>query len=335
MIYSSYDNPGLVKVLSFLKSHNTEYLSGQDLSDVLRISRVAVWKHIKKIRELGYKIESKQKLGYRLESNTDMLLPWEITSGLKTKIFGKQVYYFDSIDSTQTQAMKIASDEANNGTVIIAEKQTSGKGRLGRKWISPKGGIWLSIILHPKFDISVITLFPIASALALSNAIEKTLNIKSELKWPNDITIKGKKVAGMLVDASLESNKIENLILGVGINFNVDVKQIEKILKNTPNFYGITSLSEQNKTVKSILLVQSFLMELEQIYNLLNTGDTKKIIRDWTRRSSTIGQNIELSTENGKIRGKAIKIDEDGALVILENKKNRRITSGDITHISK
>ena len=335
MIYSSYDNPGFVKVLTFLKSHNTEYLSGQDLSDVLRISRVAVWKHIKKIRELEYKIESKQKLGYRLESSTDMLLPWEITSGLKTKIFGKQVYYFDSIDSTQTQAMKIASDEANNGTVIIAEKQTSGKGRLGRKWISPKGGIWLSIILHPKFDISVITLFPIASALALSNAIEKTLNIKSELKWPNDITIKGKKVAGMLVDASLESNKIENLILGVGINFNVDVKQIEKILKNTPNFYGITSLSEQNKTVKSILLVQSFLMELEQIYNLLNTGDTKKIIRDWTRRSSTIGQNIELSTENGKIRGKAIKIDEDGALVILENKKNRRITSGDITHISK
>src|SRR3989338_7181035 len=318
-MYSSYDNPGLVKVLSFLKSHNTEYLSGQDLSDVLRISRVAVWKHIKKIRELGYKIESKQKLGYRLESNTDMLLPWEITSGLKTKIFGKQVYYFDSIDSTQTQAMKIASDEANNGTVIIAEKQTGGKGRLGRKWISPKGGIWLSIILHPKFDISVITLFPIASALALSN----------------DITIKGKKVVGMLVDASLESNKIENLILGVGINFNVDIKQIEKILKNTPNFYGIASLSEQNKTVKSILLVQSFLMELEQIYNLLNTGDTKKIIRDWTRRSSTIGQNIELSTENGKIRGKAIKIDEDGALVILENKKNRRITSGDITHISK
>ncbi len=124
MTYSSYDNQGIVKVLSFLKSHNTEYLSGQDLSDVLRISRVAVWKHIKKIREMGYKIESKQKLGYRLESNTDKLLPWEITSGLKTKTFGKHTYYFDSIDSTQNQAMKMASDEANNGTVIIAEKQT-------------------------------------------------------------------------------------------------------------------------------------------------------------------------------------------------------------------
>lgn len=335
MIYSLDDNSGLVKVLSFLKSHNTEYLSGQDLSDVLRISRVAVWKHIKKIRELGYKIESKQKLGYRLESNTDMLLPWEITVGLKTKIFGKQAYYFDSIDSTQKQAMKMASDEASNGTIIIAEKQTSGKGRLGRKWISPKGGIWFSIILHPKFDISVITLFPIASALALSNAIEKTLNIKSEVKWPNDITIKGKKVAGMLVDASLESNKIENLVLGVGINFDVDVKQIEKILRGTPNFYGVASLSEQNKTIKPILLVQSFLTELEQMYNLLNMGDTKKIIRDWTKKSSTIGQNIELHTENGKIKGKAIRLDDDGALVISENNKSRRVTSGDITHLSK
>lgn len=334
MTYSSYDNQGIVKVLSFLKSHNTEYLSGQDLSDVLRISRVAVWKHIKKIREMGYKIESKQKLGYRLESNTDKLLPWEITSGLKTKTFGKHTYYFDSVDSTQTQAMKMAS-KVSHGALIIAEKQTNGKGRLGRKWISPKGGIWLSIILHPKFDISVITLFPIASALALSNAIEKTLNIKSELKWPNDITINGKKVAGMLVDASIESNKIENMILGVGINYNVEVKQIEKVLKDTPNFYGVTSLSEHNRTIKPVLLVQSFLLELEEIFNLLNKGDIKKIIRDWTKKSSTINQNIELITEDDKIKGKAIKIDDDGALVISSDKKNKRITSGDIIHIIK
>ncbi|MBP0120177.1 MAG: biotin--[Nitrosarchaeum sp.] len=335
MMYNSYKNSSLVKVLSFLKSHNTEYLSGQDLSDVLKISRVAVWKDIKKIRQLGYKIESKQKLGYRLESNTDRLLPWEISTGLKTKIFGKQTYFFDSIDSTQTQAMKMASENADSGTIIIAERQTDGKGRLNRKWISPKGGIWLSVILRPKFDISVITLFPIASALALSNAIEETLGIKSELKWPNDITIKNKKVAGILVDASIESNKIENIILGVGINFDVDVKQIEKILKDTPNFYGVASLSEQNKTVKPILLVQSFLRELEEIYDLLNTGNTKKIIKEWTKKSSTINQNIELNTENRKIKGKAIKLDDDGALIILEKNKNIRITSGDITYISK
>ena len=241
MIYNSFDNPGLVKVLTFLQTHNTEYLSGQDLSDVLRISRVAVWKHIKKIQELGYTVESKQKLGYKLTANSEVLLPWEITSGLKTEKIGQQAYYFDSLDSTQNQALKMSGDVSKNGAIIIAAKQTGGRGRSGRKWISPKGGIFLSIILHPKFDISITTLFPIASALALSIALEKTFKISPELKWPNDLTIKGKKIAGMLVDVSLESNKIENLVLGVGINFDVDVKQIEKeipVLKNV-KFIGV------------------------------------------------------------------------------------------------
>ena len=322
-----------MKVLYFLKSHNTEYLSGQDLSDVLKISRVAVWKHIKKIKELGYKIETKQKLGYRLEADSEKLLPWEVTEGLKTKFIGKQAYYFDSIDSTQNQALTMTFDKENNGAVIIAERQTSGKGRSGRRWESPKGGIWLSVILHPRFDIAMTTLFPLASALALSNAIEKTLKIKSEVKWPNDITIKGKKVAGIIVDASLESNKIEDLVLGVGINFDVDVKQIEKSLKNTPNFYGVASLSQYTKTDRPIDLVHSFLTELEKNYFLLKAGDSKKIIRDWTKKSSTIGKEVELNTENGKIKGKATKIEEDGALVVLEEKGIRRVIAGDIIHV--
>ncbi len=332
MIYSSFNNPGLVKVLYFLKSHNTEYLSGQDLSDVLKISRVAVWKHIKKIKELGYKIETKQKLGYRLESNSEKLLPWEITEGLKTTIIGKQAYYFDTIDSTQNQALTMTFDKENNGAVIVAEKQTSGKGRSGRQWESPKGGIWLSVILHPKFDIEVTTLFPLASALALSNAIEKILQIKSDLKWPNDITIQGKKVAGMLVDASFESNKLENLVLGVGINFDVDVKQIEKTLKGTPNFYGVTSLSQHGKVGKQVELVHSFLVELEKIYYMLNSGEIKKIVKDWTRKSSTIGKEVQMNTGKGKINGKAIRIDDDGALVISQNNKNKRVIAGDIIH---
>jgi len=333
--YNSFDNPGLVKVLTFLQTHNTEYLSGQDLSDVLRISRVAVWKHIKKIQELGYTVESKQKLGYKLISNSELLLPWEITSNLKTKVIGQQAYYFDTIDSTQNQALKMADDTANTGAVIVASKQTGGRGRSGRKWVSPKGGIWISIILHPKFDISITTLFPIASALALSIAIEKTFSIKPELKWPNDLTIKGKKVAGMLVDVSLESNKIENLVLGVGINFDVNVKQIEKSLKGTPNFYGVATLNGEKQKIKQLELVQSFLLELEKIYNLLNTKQTKKIISEWTLRSSTIGKNIELETVDGKIKGKAVKIDEDGALVVSENSKTHKVIAGDIVHLSK
>jgi BirA family biotin operon repressor/biotin-[acetyl-CoA-carboxylase] ligase len=333
--YNSFDNPGLVKVLTFLQTHNTEYLSGQDLSDVLRISRVAVWKHIKKIQELGYSVESKQKLGYKLLANSDLLLPWEITSNLKTKIIGKQAYYFDSIESTQNQALKMANDPANNGAVIVASKQTGGRGRSGRKWISPKGGIWISIILKPKFDISITTLFPIASALALAIAIEKTFSVTPELKWPNDLTINGKKIAGMLVDVSLESNKIESLVLGVGVNFNVKVKEIEKTLRETPNFYGVASLSDHKTDVKPIQLVQAFLIELEKTYNSLNAKQTKKIISEWSKRSSTIGKNVEINTIDEKIKGKAVKIDEDGALVISDNGKTSRIIAGDVIHISK
>ena len=335
MTFNSFNSPGLVKVLKFLQTHNTEYLSGQDLSDVLRISRVAIWKHIKKIQDLGYTVESKQKLGYKLTENSDILFPWEVTSELKTKVIGQKAYYFDSIDSTQNQALKIANEPENNGAVIIAATQTGGKGRTGRKWISPKGGIWLSIILHPKFDISITTLFPIASSLALSKAIENTFEITPELKWPNDLTIKGKKIAGILVDAAFESNKIENLVLGVGINFNVDIKAIKKTLKDTPNFYGVASLSEQNKKVKPIQLVQNFFVELEKIYELLNKKQTKKIILDWTKRSSTLGKNVEINTTDGKIKGKATKIDEDGALIISNKNKTEKVIAGDIIHLSK
>ena len=335
MIYNSFEDTGLLKVLKFLKIHNTEYLSGQDLSDVLRISRVAVWKQIKKIQMLGYTVESKQKEGYKLTKNSDLLLPWEIISELETKVLGQQAYYFDSIESTQNQALKMVDEIKNEGTIIIAEKQTGGRGRSGRKWISPKGGIWFSIILHPKFDISNTTLFPIASSLALSNAIQKTCNISTELKWPNDLTIKGKKLAGMLVDASFESNKIENLILGVGVNFNVNIKEIEKTLKKTPNYYGITSLNEQKNKNTPIKLIQSFLVELEKVYEELNKNKTKKIIAEWTRKSSTIGKKIEIDTNDGKIKGEAIKIDYDGGLIIKEKGNTKKVIAGDIIHLSK
>ncbi|MGI0064016.1 MAG: biotin--[acetyl-CoA-carboxylase] ligase [Nitrosopumilaceae archaeon] len=331
MIYTSFDNVGLVRVLSFLKSHKDEYLSGQDLSDVLKISRVAVWKHIKRIRSLDYKIESKQKLGYKLVGNTNLLLPWEVTDGLKTNVIGKRVYYFDNIDSTQNFASSIAQNPVENGTVIVSKKQSSGKGRLGRKWISPDGGLWFSVILHPKFDVSLATLFPLAASLALANAIEKTLKKKLELKWPNDVTLNHKKVAGMLVDLSLKSNNIENLILGVGINFKIDPINLEKTIKNTRNFYGVDTLVKKNEEVKPIKLMQSFLFELEKICEELNQGNIRKTIKEWTKMSATIGKKVTVSTSSGKIRGKAIRIDDDGALVISQARETHRVLVGDVS----
>ncbi|KRT60734.1 MAG: biotin--acetyl-CoA-carboxylase ligase [Thaumarchaeota archaeon CSP1-1] len=331
MIYTSFDNVGLVRILSLLKSHNAEYLSGQDLSDVLKISRVAVWKHIKRIRSLGYKIESKQKLGYKLVGNTELLLPWEIIDGLKTDVIGKRVYYFDDIDSTQNFASSIAKTPRENGTVIVSKKQSSGKGRLGRKWVSPDGGLWFSVILHPKFDVSLATLFPLAASLALANAIEKTLKKKPELKWPNDVTLNHKKVAGMLVDLSLKSNDIESLILGVGINFKIDPIKLEKTIKNTRNFYGVATLVKKNEDADPIKLMQSFLFELEKICEELNQGNIRKTIKEWTKMSATIGKKATVSTSSGKISGKAIRIDDDGALVISQAKETHRVLVGDVS----
>ncbi|HJM46126.1 MAG TPA: biotin--[acetyl-CoA-carboxylase] ligase, partial [Candidatus Nitrosopelagicus sp.] len=281
MSYTSFDNVGLVKVLSFFQTHDSEYLSGEDLSDVLKISRVAVWKHIKKIQTLGYKIESKQKLGYRLINDTEKLLPWEITRDLKTKLIGKRVYYFEEIDSTQSFAQNIAADKKENGTIIIAEKQTAGRGRLDRKWTSPKGGIWFSLIIHPKFDVSSSTLIPILSAVALSKSIKSSLGIDTEVKWPNDITMKGKKVAGVLVDASFQTNSIDYLILGIGINFDIDAKKLEKKLSKTPNFYGIGSLRKKEDETLPKTLLKDFLLQFEKNLLQLDNGEKSKIIKEW------------------------------------------------------
>ena len=330
MSYTSFDNVGLVKVLSFFQTHDSEYLSGQDLSDLLRISRVAVWKHIKKIQTLGYKIESKQKLGYRLIDNTEKLLPWEITRDLKTKLIGKRVYYFEEIDSTQNFAQNIAADKKENGTIIIAEKQTSGRGRLDRKWTSPKGGIWFSLIIHPKFDVSSSTLIPILSAVALSKSIKSVLGIETEVKWPNDITMNGKKVAGVLVDASFQTNSIDYLILGIGINFDIDAKKLEKRLTKTPNFYGIDSLREKEDKTPPKKLLKEFLLQFEKNLFQLNKGEKSKIIKEWTKRAAGIGKKITINTSNGKISGISQGIDNDGALKIKTRNEIKKIYVGDV-----
>ena len=330
MSYTSFDYVGLVKVLSFFQTHDSEYLSGQDLSDVLKISRVAVWKHIKKIQTLGYKIESKQKLGYRLIDNTEKLLPWEITRDLKTQLIGKRVYYFEEIDSTQNFAQNIAADKKENGTIIIAEKQTSGRGRLDRKWTSPKGGIWFSLIIHPKFDVSSSTLIPILSAVALSKSIKSVLDIETEVKWPNDITMNGKKVAGVLVDASFQTNSIDYLILGIGINFDIDVKKLEKRLTKTPNFYGIDSLRGKEDKTPPKKLLKEFLLQFEKNLFQLDKGEKSKIIKEWTKRAAGIGKKITINTSNGKISGISQGIDNDGALKIKTRNEIKKIYVGDV-----
>lgn len=329
--YTSFDDT-LDKIVRLLKSHQSEFLSGEELSKSLGLSRAAVWKNIKKLQSLGYKITSKQKSGYRLVAKTKLMLPWEISDGLQTETIGRKIYYFNTIDSTQNFALKLASKPHENGSIVISEQQTHGRGRQNRKWVSPRGGIWLSVLLKPNFEISQASLFPMLTSLALAISIEKVLKLKPKLKWPNDLTLDNKKVAGILVDASIESNQIDYLVIGVGINFKIQPSTISKIVKNSGNFYGITTLVTKKEKAEPILLLQAFLHELEQLYSKLVAGNTYGIKNEWEKRSSTIGRKVKISSPSGETKGKATGIDDDGALLISSKGKTQRLLVGDISY---
>ena len=331
-MYTSFDETPIDKIITLLKSNQSEFLSGEKLSKTLNLSRAAIWKNIKKLQSLGYKIESKPKTGYKLHLDTNLLLPWEISDGLQTDIIGRKIYYFNTIDSTQNFALKLSQKSYENGSVVIAEKQTKGRGRLNRKWVSPKGGIWLSILLRPNFELSQISLFPMITSLAASIAIEKILKIKPELKWPNDVMLKGKKVAGILIDVAIESNKIDYIVIGVGINFRVHPSKISRHIKNPKRQYGITTLVKEKQKGNPIELVQQFLFELEQMYNKVISNSVEEIRKKWLSRSSTIGKNVIATSETRLLKGKAVGIDETGALLLSNKGKIQRLLAGDIIY---
>ncbi|MGI0102620.1 MAG: biotin--[acetyl-CoA-carboxylase] ligase, partial [Nitrosotalea sp.] len=265
-----------------------------------------------------------------LIAKTNLILPWEVSDGLQTETIGRKIYYFNTIDSTQNFALKLASKPYENGSIVISEHQTHGRGRQNRKWVSPRGGIWISVLLKPNFEISQASLFPMLTSLALAISIEKILQLRPKLKWPNDLTLNDKKVAGILVDASIESNQIDYLVIGVGINFKIQPSVITKIVKNSENFYGVTTLVGKKEKSDPVLLLQAFLHELEQLYNKLVTNNLHGIRREWEKRSSTVGRNVKIASPSGEIKGKAVGIDVDGALLILSKGKTQRLLVGDI-----
>jgi len=188
----------------------------------------------------------------------------------------------------------------------------------------------MSILLRPNFEPSYTSLFPMATYLALAVSIEKTLKIKTELKWPNDVTIKGNKVAGILIDASVESNKIDYLIIGIGINFKINPGTISKSIKQKK--YGIATLTSKDQGTRPAELVQQFLLELEKTYNNILTGNVGTIRKEWIKRSSTIGKNVTIATTTGTLKGKVTGIDKTGALILSRNGIVQHVLAGDMTY---
>ena len=254
---------------------------------------------------------------------------------LQTKCIGKKVMWFKKLSSTQEFAKRFISNNgisSANGYVIISNSQQNGLGRFRNRWISPRGGIWISIILSPSLHPRRIMLFSYCASVAVSEAIERYTGLQPKLKWPNDILIKGKKVSGVLVDASVESESIENLVIGIGVNANVKVAQIEGKLDGTNNLYPITSLQEQlGRRCDKLGLIRGILQIFDELYSEIEADNTYPILDEWKKRAEPIiSKSVQISCENEQFSAKVVNLEEDGSLVVLrQGNQLKRIVSSD------
>jgi BirA family biotin operon repressor/biotin-[acetyl-CoA-carboxylase] ligase len=318
--------------LELLKSPN--FSSGQSLAKDAGISRSAVWKQVRKLRQCGYTIESLHGQGYRLAADTTSPVPWELRRILKTSFMGKgRIVYRNSVDSTQSIAIALAEkyqDENIHGAVVIAERQTSARGRMKRKWISPQGGLWLSVLLKPSIPTALSTMLSFVAALAVCEAVRQGTGLRATLKWPNDVMVKDKKVAGILLDLSAEAETINYAIIGIGINVNIDTSRLKIERTGAP---AITSLKgELGHNVNRLDLAKLLLENLEHFYNVLEGGKPEEIISEWRQRSDMLGKKVSVMPgQKGKVlEGTVVDVNADGSLLLQSKSGSVNVVSGDI-----
>ncbi|MCX6681602.1 MAG: biotin--[acetyl-CoA-carboxylase] ligase [Methanoregula sp.] len=319
------------KVLEVLEQADSP-ISGEIISTKIGITRAAVWKHINELRAMGYDISSSQKEGYRLKKTSSKLLPYEVLKKLKTRFIGKKMRYLENTPSTNWVGKQICSEgevEKIHGLVIIAEEQTGGIGRMGRAWVSPSGGIWITIVLKPRIPIDHVFMVTMAGSVAVARAIRKEFDLGALIKWPNDIFIGNKKVAGLLLELSAEADTIHHCLLGIGIDVNVPLNQFSPELQKE-----ITSISaELGHEVDRATFLARILKEFENRFLLIESGEYDAIVREWKSLSCTLEQRVHITTMKNSFEGDAIDIDEYGALIIRkDNGKIERVIAGDCFH---
>lgn len=314
------------KIIKVILSQESDFVSGEELSKHLGISRAAVWKHIKILREEGYDIESVNKKGYRLvEKPKDLLTHNNINHQINTKVIGHKIIHFETIGSTNDYAKEIAFNE-NEGTVIISEEQTKGRGRLGRRWHSkPYDGIWMSIILKPNmipFKAPFITLIAGASIAKALNS----LGVETLIKWPNDVILNGKKISGILTELSAEIERINYIILGIGIN----VKTMEFVEEISD---VATSLYKENYKVSRVDIVKNILEEFENLYfKYVKENSKEETLNICRKYSAVIGKEIYLIKGEERELVKCLDINEDGNLIVERKDKSiKEIMSGEVS----
>jgi BirA family biotin operon repressor/biotin-[acetyl-CoA-carboxylase] ligase len=318
------------QILAALRANGHGGVAGTELSQQLGISRAAVWAHIEQLRALGYEIEAGPHLGYRLVSTPDVLHADDLLSSLgKTGVIGRDIRVFEETTSTNDIAEKLARDGVPEGVVVFAESQTKGRGRLGRKWVSPpRRGLWLSILLRPKMRPTAVTQLTIAAATALFRAIQAQTGLSPEIKWPNDILIRGKKVAGILTELTAEPDEVKHIILGMGVSVNINASEFPADVRKVATSLKIETGQRQDRAALAVKILQ----ELDRDYARLRAGQFDAVADEWEQHCSTIGQEVTVQIGSREIHGRAESLDADGALRLrTQHGQLERIIGGDVT----
>lgn len=313
------------KIIKALRCSRTDFVSGEEISSSLGFSRAGLWKYINKLREDGYEIKAAPHLGYSLRFSPDKLYAHEISAGLRTRLLGRKcIYHHEKASSTNDLAYTLAEDNAPEGTVVIAETQTKGRGRMARQWVSPRGGgIYMSIVLRPEAEADEIPAITLIAASAIARSLKKVCNIKIGVKWPNDILLKDKKLCGILTEIKAQPDSVDFLVLGIGMNVNTAADKLPP---------GATSLKEHTGDhVDRGRLVRQILKDLEDVYSVFGRGGFRALRQECKELSSILGKRVNVEEHKRRITGTAKDIDEKGALIVhCDNGCDKRVFSGDV-----
>jgi len=314
-------------VLRLLRTARSGYLSGAALAAEMGVSRTAVWKHIKTLEREGYAIEAVPSKGYSLTSSPDVIIAGEVKQGLRTKTIGSEILHYTEVASTNTLAMELAQKGAVDGAVIIAETQAVGKGRLGRTWTSPAGNLYVSLVLRPSVPISKAPLITLMGAVAVASAIRRYCGLPAGIKWPNDILLSGKKVSGLLTEMSAEPDRIRHIVLGIGVNVNMDSNTLPTDVRKL----STTLADATGRLVDRTALLRTLLTELDLWYHRFLKGEGT-VLAAWKELNVTLGHRVAVSGGSAKMEGLAHDVDAEGRLILkLDDGTLRQVAAGDVT----
>lgn len=318
------------QILSALRQAGPSAVSGAELSHSLGVTRAAIWARIEDLRSFGYEIQASPHHGYRLLQVPDVLHADDLLSFVSPgQIIGRDIRVFKETQSTNDVAEKLARDNVREGVVVFAESQTRGRGRLGRKWVSPaRKGLWFSVLLRPDLRPQAATQLTVAAATALVRAIHSHTGLRAEIKWPNDILVRGKKLAGVLTELSAELDHIKYVVLGIGVDVNLTAGDLPADLRKIA-----TSLKlEAGQTFRRADLAAAILRELDRDYERIRKQQFAAVADEWEKHCATLGRRVAIQIGNRVLEGRAESLDADGALLLRTDHGHlERVIGGDVT----